>query len=1520
MARSSRPLAEDEDEQHSSSENALQFHEPLSWKAGKPIPTGTLITRLKALSKELVALEQEAVDRDSLATPAKELVSVGLLQHKDNGVKAYTACCLADMLRLHAPDAPYTAVQLRDIFELFVRQLKGLADAENPYYQQYLYLLESLASVKSVVLISDIPNGEAITLKIFTTFFDLAKPGGPKNVEYQMTDILIQLIEECNSLPTEVVDIIVAQFFRVNQTALQNLAGRKAKPGAPDAKDKGAGIASKGKDEDKQMKLVSALPPPAYNMAKSICNASIDKMARHICQYFSEVILDASPSSRARKAAGRHTSMSPDSDLDDPDAETANHEPSAEDLHELHKAHLLVKELWKACPAVLQNVIPQLEQELLAENAELRILATETIGDMALTGNFGSSAPVTWKAWIGRSNDRSNIVRSKWAEAAIKIIKERSDLMAVQLVEPVAGKLNDLDDRVRLTSCISLGELDYTTITTKLGANLSAFNTYDSAAATGTSTGKAKGKSKVTEEETSGWGKKILHNLGERVRDKKFSVRWEGMFCLARMWNMAYPDILSGNEAIMNQLGWIPSKILDTFYINDAEVNVLLDHVLFGVLIPVNYPPIEKSESRIAADKQTNGKSNGKGKERDAAEAEKAKEKEIQEGDKIRVQRLLVLVRGLDPKAKKALFAVPLRQISYAKVMDVFLKSCEDYNGGIIDDGIEEDLVKKALHKFIEWLSQKLPDTPKAKENLMKFAKLHDRRCYQLIRFCFSPDSDYRTVVKALKEIKKRITEGPGSTMTIMETLTPLLYRVSQLIYNKSHVPHIVEFSRTDEYSLGAVAHEVLKEMSSSNPAVFKANVKALSDLLQEQSLSKNRGAADSGAVDTLKACAGFAKSYPKDMPQERKLLDALVNFSLTGKPPAAAKHAVSILMYSANRKVMYASDLLRACVKNPKLGEEHFLAKLACLSQLVLLAPEQCEDESKAITAIAKDVLFKVRNPATEEDQENPKEWVDDELLDDECKAKLLALRILVNRLRARAEAGAEAGAGAGTTLESVMTLLIKLVNNEGELFSEKNTPRSHQSRLRLLAAQSLLKLSNNKTYEELITPLDFNRLACVAQDNCFEVRNGFVSKVKKYLGTNRLTPRYYTILFLMAYEPVTEAKNETITWIKARMAHMRSTNNTMEIVFARLLSLLAHHPDFGTMIDDLADFAKFILFYLKSVATEENLGLIYHIAQRVKQFRDGLSSDNSENLYYISELAQAVVRRYADFHHWNIQTWPGKIRLPIKLFAPMPSEEMSRDIAVKTFLPAGIDIKLDSLIKPRSTGRQGKKRKADLAAPSTRTPSSAAPARKRSKTSPPAVATPATASKEGAAAERTTEKRKPGRPPKTPKQKKRPSAEISASERRRSGRATKNVKYAEDDGTSDSEEEVSLNDDSESDVEMEDGDEVSDKDTSPQAPDVGDDEAAPEEGVEAQEEVGKPKRTARAVGRPKKDTVVAVSSGRPKRKGTTTATATTASANGGRKKATLPAKNKKVEVKKRVEEEDDDSSELSDPPSELN
>lgn len=91
----------------------LQFDQALSWRAGKPIPTGELLKRLDELSNELQEMDQEELDKDSFKNVAKELAGPNLLNHKDKGVRAITACCLVDILKLCAPDAPFTASQLK---------------------------------------------------------------------------------------------------------------------------------------------------------------------------------------------------------------------------------------------------------------------------------------------------------------------------------------------------------------------------------------------------------------------------------------------------------------------------------------------------------------------------------------------------------------------------------------------------------------------------------------------------------------------------------------------------------------------------------------------------------------------------------------------------------------------------------------------------------------------------------------------------------------------------------------------------------------------------------------------------------------------------------------------------------------------------------------------------------------------------------------------------------------------------------------------------------------------------------------------------------------------------------------------------------------------------------------------------------------------------------------------------------------------------------------------------------------
>lgn len=91
----------------------LVFDEPLSWRAGKAIPVGELLRRLEELQKEMMEMEQDETDKGSLTKVAKELVGTNLLHHKDRGVRAWTAACLVDVLRICAPDAPFTPQQLK---------------------------------------------------------------------------------------------------------------------------------------------------------------------------------------------------------------------------------------------------------------------------------------------------------------------------------------------------------------------------------------------------------------------------------------------------------------------------------------------------------------------------------------------------------------------------------------------------------------------------------------------------------------------------------------------------------------------------------------------------------------------------------------------------------------------------------------------------------------------------------------------------------------------------------------------------------------------------------------------------------------------------------------------------------------------------------------------------------------------------------------------------------------------------------------------------------------------------------------------------------------------------------------------------------------------------------------------------------------------------------------------------------------------------------------------------------------
>ena len=559
--------------------------------------------------------------------------------------------------------------------------LPALSDPSNAYNNQHMYVLQSLATVKSIVLIADIPGSETLTLNLFTSFFDILSGSSKassgeqlaKNVEYNMTGVLVTVVDESSTLPSQVVDVVVAQFLRTDPRA--HSAGNSK------SKKNGAVL------DDKQSTLVMKELPPAYNMAKTICNSCPEKMARYISQYFNDVIVDASSAAATNGASKHRTHRKGSSDLDDSD-DDLHTGPNEDDLKELHKAHRLLRELWRASPAVLSNVIPQLEAELSAENIQLRSIATETLGDMVSgisaaglppspmldpamypplnlsdTPDFSTTEnlltkplspqsfpqvyPQAYTSFLGRKQDRSPIMRSVWTTAIGRILTTSAGGVGLgpseekRLVDDLSRMMCDADERVRIAAVRVVGSFSFRDVISKLCPS-----------------------GGVTEPGS------VLATLAERVRDRKHTVRIEAMKVLARLWGVGYGEIAGGDDRVCSAIAAAPTKILDTFYANDLEINLLLDHTIFEILLPMSFPPAKTKSAK------TNGNSQ---RVKDSQRAGDDQPDNI-DVDKVRTERILTFVKSLDERAKKVFFAIQTRQVILGKVMTAYLQRCEDYN------------------------------------------------------------------------------------------------------------------------------------------------------------------------------------------------------------------------------------------------------------------------------------------------------------------------------------------------------------------------------------------------------------------------------------------------------------------------------------------------------------------------------------------------------------------------------------------------------------------------------------------------------------------------------------------------------------------------------------------------------------------------------------------------------------------------------------------------------------------------
>ncbi|KAL9249430.1 Sister chromatid cohesion protein PDS5 homolog C-like protein [Drosera capensis] len=176
-----------------------------------PSDKDELLTLLDSIDARLSRVEQSPPEslQNALAPLMKALVADFLLRHVDEDVKVAVAACISEITRITAPEAPYDDERMKDIFKLIVSSFEKLHDKPSRSYGKRAAILETVAKVRSCVLMLDLECDELI-LEMFNLFFKTIRENHPESVFSSMETIMALVLEESEEISPELINTILS--------------------------------------------------------------------------------------------------------------------------------------------------------------------------------------------------------------------------------------------------------------------------------------------------------------------------------------------------------------------------------------------------------------------------------------------------------------------------------------------------------------------------------------------------------------------------------------------------------------------------------------------------------------------------------------------------------------------------------------------------------------------------------------------------------------------------------------------------------------------------------------------------------------------------------------------------------------------------------------------------------------------------------------------------------------------------------------------------------------------------------------------------------------------------------------------------------------------------------------------------------------------------------------------------------------------------------------------------------------
>ncbi|XP_071490773.1 LOW QUALITY PROTEIN: sister chromatid cohesion protein PDS5 homolog A-like [Diadema antillarum] len=706
----------------------------------------------------------------------------------------------------------------------------------------------------------------------------------------------------------------------------------------------------------------------------------------------------------------------------------------------------------------------------------------------------------------------------------------------------------------------------------------------------------------------------MLILVKERTLDKKWRIRKEAVLGLGHIFKKWYHSQDLGT-AEKQRLVWIRDKILHMYYQPNIEDRLLVERIFTMTLVPYTMDV------------------------------------------KDRMQRLYHLFAAVDENSSKAI---------------IEMMKCQHYVRQHVRDLMQifemedEEERKKAFVPKVAAITKLLPEPGKAQEHLRRMIDdfMADKRIRGHMQQVISPTASCRRAIQGVGEVMKKFG-NPKNPSPMYETMKTLMERIAPLLIDSAAIEEVVklvaaqangtadEVEGLTERRLEERGLKLLQILALVYPRGFstKESYEKLSHLLQIGE--------DNVADVALQVLTQTGLGLQADFPEIAEgLIKTLVNLAKNGTP-VQAKRAIRCLEVAATIKKTIFQDLFQSVCKNISLEHESHLTALTTLGQLARLAPSQFAQPMKVIVAntVVKGILMQDQTETT------PTKgiWCHDNMVTEETQAKIRCIKLLVHWLE-----GLKSNQNGSAT--STIRLLTTMIKNEGDLMERKKISKASMSRLRLAAGCALLKLAQVSTYVELITLEQFQTLALLINDECYQVREQFAIKLNRGLISLRLPLMYMSIFSLCAKDPVQDSKTRASQYIIRNIATRREYLKSHTLTSTQMLSvlpeyvipftihLLTHDPDFMTLKDSeaLSDIKECIWFMLEPLIDKaENCSFMRKLLETIKQMKDAQCiEDRSRNrkMYALCDMTLSLLQSKAPF--LIVKEHPGDILLPKKLF----------------------------------------------------------------------------------------------------------------------------------------------------------------------------------------------------------------------------------------------------------------------------